>query len=134
MTCPDPIRHQFPRMYPGGAKQYCFNNMLEYGGHLLQDALETNWLTARHAPMVLWQDMQCGKVTWRLPDQVEKIQIQNTARVISARTNPPNTNFHVIMCVVAESMFLLTVLRKWDIIFITKRRTACKPRLTEGQS
>ena len=34
------------------------NNMLEYGRHLLQDAIETNWLTARHAHMLLLQDME----------------------------------------------------------------------------
>ena len=28
-------------------------NMVEYGRHLLQDALETNWQKARHAHMVL---------------------------------------------------------------------------------
>ena len=67
------------------------NSMLEYGRHLLQDALETNWLTARHAHMVLLQYMERGKVTWRHPDAVEKIRIRNTARVISAKTNPPNT-------------------------------------------
>ena len=67
------------------------NSMLEYGRHLLQDALETNWLTARHAHMVLLQDMERGKVTWRRPDMVEKIRIRNTARVIPAKSNPTNT-------------------------------------------
>ena len=36
------------------------NNMLEYGRHLPQDALDTNWLTACHAHMVLLQDMEQG--------------------------------------------------------------------------
>ena len=62
------------------------NNMLEYGSHLLQCAIETNWWTARHAHMVLLQDMERGKVTWRWPDAVEKFWIRNTACVISART------------------------------------------------
>ena len=64
------------------------NNMLEYGHHLLQDTLEANWLTARHAHMVLLQDMERGKVTWRRPDAVEKIRIRNTARVIPDKSNP----------------------------------------------
>ena len=48
-------------------------NMLEYGRHLLQDAVETNWATAHHAHLVLLQDIERGKVSWRRPDTVEKV-------------------------------------------------------------
>ena len=68
-------------------------NMLEYGRHLFQDAVETNWATARHTHLVLLQDIERGKVTWRRPDAVEKIRIRNTARVISQKIsgNTPKT-------------------------------------------
>ena len=35
-------------------------NMIAYGWHLFQDALETNWTTARHAHMVVLQDIERG--------------------------------------------------------------------------
>ena len=62
------------------------SNMLEYVRHLLQDALETNWATARHAHLILLQDIERGKCSWRRPDVVEKIRIRNTARVISQKS------------------------------------------------
>ena len=61
------------------------SNMLEYGRHLFQDAIETNWSTARHAHLVLLQDIERGKCSWRRPDVVEKIRIRNTARVIAPK-------------------------------------------------
>ena len=61
------------------------SNMLEYGRHLFQDAIETNWATARHAHLVLLQDLERGKCSWRRPDVVEKIRIWNTARVIASK-------------------------------------------------
>ena len=54
-------------------------NMIAYGRHLFQDALETNWTTARHAHMILFQDIERGKCSWREPDQIEKVRIRNTA-------------------------------------------------------
>ena len=63
---------------------------MAYGRHLFQDALETNWTTARHAHMILLQDIERGKCSWRDPDQSEKVQICNTARVIQPKA--PNTN------------------------------------------
>ena len=59
--------------------------MIEYGRHLFQDALETNWGTTKHAQMVLLQEIERGKCSWRSPDLVEKIRIQNTARVIAQK-------------------------------------------------
>ena len=61
------------------------NNMIEYGRHLFQDALETNWTTAKHAHMVLLQEIERGKCSWRSPDMVEKIRIRNTARIIATK-------------------------------------------------
>ena len=61
------------------------SNMLEYGRYLLQDALETNWATARHAHLMLLQDIERGKCSWRRQDQIEKIRIRNTARVINQK-------------------------------------------------
>ena len=61
--------------------------MIEYGRHLFQDAIETNWTTARHAHLVLLQDIERGKCSWRRPDTVEKVRIRNTARVIAPKTN-----------------------------------------------
>ena len=46
------------------------NNMLE--DPKLQDAIETNWTTARHAHMLVLQDIERGKVTWRNLDHIEK--------------------------------------------------------------
>ena len=66
------------------------NNMLEYARHLLQDAIETNWTTARHAHMMVLQDIERGKVTWRDSDNIEKIRIRSTARVIT--TKPTSTS------------------------------------------
>ena len=60
-------------------------NMIEYDRHLFQDAIETNWATAKHAHMVLLQDIEKGKCTWRNPDKIEKIRIRNTARVINTK-------------------------------------------------
>ena len=67
--------------------------MIEYGRHLFQDALETNWATSKHAHMVLLQEIKSGKSSWSTPDLVEKIRIQNTARVIAQKptsTQPKN--------------------------------------------
>ena len=50
-------------------------NMIEYGRHLFQDAIETNWATAKHTHMVLLQDIKKGRCTWRNPDKIEKIRI-----------------------------------------------------------
>ena len=61
------------------------SNMLEYGRHLFQDAIETNWATARHAHMVLLQDIERGRCTWRNPDKIEKVRIRNTARLIAPK-------------------------------------------------
>ena len=61
------------------------SNMIEYGRHLFQDALETNWATAKHAHMILLQEIERGKCSWRSPDLVEKIRIRNTARVIAQK-------------------------------------------------
>ena len=61
------------------------SNMIEYGRHLFQDALETNWVTAKHAHMVLLQEIERGKCSWRFPDLEKKIRIQNTARVIAQK-------------------------------------------------
>ena len=43
--------------------------MMEYARHILQDALETNWGTARHANLIVFQDVERGKLSWRNPDQ-----------------------------------------------------------------
>ena len=67
------------------------SNMLDYGRRLLQDALETNWATARHAHLMLLQEIERGKCSWRHPDAVEKIRIRNTARVVSQHLNLQNT-------------------------------------------
>ena len=61
------------------------SNMIEYGRHLFQDAIETNWATAKHAHMVLLQDIERGKCSWRNPDKVEKVRIRNTARIITPK-------------------------------------------------
>ena len=60
-------------------------NMIDYGRHLFQDAFETNWTTAKHAHMVLLQEIERGKCSWRSPDMVEKIRIRNTARIIATK-------------------------------------------------
>ena len=64
------------------------SNMIDYGRHLMQDAMETNWNTARHAHLVVLQDIERGKLSWRNPDQVDKVRIRNTARVIMAKNTP----------------------------------------------
>ena len=48
------------------------SNMLEYGRHLLQDALETNWATARHTHFMLLQEIERGKCSWKRPDAIER--------------------------------------------------------------
>ena len=63
-------------------------NMIEYGRHLFQDAIETNWATAKHTHMILLQDIERGKCTWRNPDKIEKNRIRNTARVINTKESP----------------------------------------------
>ena len=72
------------------------SNMLEYGRHLLQDALETNWVTARHAHLMLLQEIERRKCSWRRPDAIEKIRIRNTSRVISTKASgtAPKTGKH----------------------------------------
>ena len=72
------------------------SNMLEYGRHLLLDALETNWATARHAHLMLLQEINRGKCSWRRPDAIEKTRIRNTARVITtkARGTAPKSGKH----------------------------------------
>ena len=49
------------------------SNMLEYSKHLLQDALEMYWATARHAHLILLQDIERDKCSRRGPDAIEKI-------------------------------------------------------------
>ena len=61
------------------------SNMLEYGRHLLQDALETSWATARHAHLMFLQEIERGKCSWCRPDDIEKIR--NTARVITTKAS-----------------------------------------------
>ena len=58
--------------------------------NLMQDALETNWSTARHAYFVVLQDVERRRST--------KVRISNTARVImpknmnqSSKPGKPNT-------------------------------------------
>ena len=63
-------------------------NMIEYGRHLFQDAIEANWATAKHAHMILLQDIEREKCTWRNPDTIEKIRIRNTAHVINTKQTP----------------------------------------------
>ena len=68
--------------------------IIEYGRHLFQDAIETNWATAKRAHMVL-QDIERGKCTCRNPDKIGKVRIRNTARVIApkqAPTQPKSSN------------------------------------------
>ena len=48
------------------------NNMIEYGCHLFQDAIKTNWTTARHAHLILLQEIERGKCSWQNSDLVEK--------------------------------------------------------------
>ena len=69
-------------------------NMIAYGRHLFQDALETNWTTARHAHMILLQDIERSKCSWREPDHVEKVRIRNTARVIQPKAANSNQKPH----------------------------------------
>ena len=69
-------------------------NMVSYGRHLFQDAVETNWTTARHAHMILLQDIERGKCTWRDADTIEKIRIRNTARVIQPKAANSNQKQH----------------------------------------
>ena len=78
-------------------------NMLEYGRHLFQDALETNWTTARHAHVVLLQEIERGNCSWKHPDVIEKIRIRSTARVINPRgtqqtSKPDKQNAKDIIC------------------------------------
>ena len=58
------------------------SNMIEYGRHLFQDALEMNWATAKHAPMVLLKEIERGKCSWHSPDLVEKIQIRTLPELL----------------------------------------------------
>ena len=60
--------------------------MIEYARHLFQDAIETNWVTAKYAHMMVLQDIERGKLSWRNPDAVEKVRIRNTSRVIPPRS------------------------------------------------
>ena len=61
-------------------------NMWEYGRHLFQDAIRINWVTARHAHLVLLKN-EWGKFSWWRPDTVKKVRIRNTARVIQAKSS-----------------------------------------------
>ena len=72
--------------------------MIDYGRHLMQDALETKWSTTRYAHLVVLQDVECSKLSRRNPDHVEKVRIRNMARVIlpkninqSSKPGKPNT-------------------------------------------
>ena len=67
------------------------SNMIDYGRHLMQDALETNWNTARHVHLVVLQDIERCKLSWRNPDQVDRVQIRNIARVIMAKNTPQSS-------------------------------------------
>ena len=62
-----------------------WSNLIEYSKHLFQDAIETNWATAKHTHMVLLQDIERWKCTWRNLDKVKKIRIQNTAHIITPK-------------------------------------------------
>ena len=46
-----------------------------------------NWVTARHAHLVLLQDIEQAKCSWKRPDMVEKVRIQNTSRVIQTKSS-----------------------------------------------
>ena len=71
-------------------------NMLEYGRYLFQDAIEMNWVTARHAHLVLLQDIDI-KCSLKRPDMVEKVRIRNTARVASESGEDYGRDRHIHM-------------------------------------
>ena len=43
------------------------------------------WATARHAHLILLQDIERGKCSWRDSDQIEKVRICNTAHIIQTK-------------------------------------------------
>ena len=66
-------------------------NTLEYGRHLIQDALETNWTTTRHAHLVLFKEIERGKCSWKHSNIIEKIRICSTAWVMNPKGTLPAT-------------------------------------------
>ena len=46
--------------------------LIEYGHHLFQDTLEMNWMTACHAHLILLQEIEREKRSWKHPNIIEK--------------------------------------------------------------
>ena len=61
--------------------------MIEYGHHLYQKTIETNWNTARHTQVIILQEIERGKCSWWNTDLVEKNCFRNMAGVITSKQN-----------------------------------------------
>ena len=62
------------------------NNMIEYGRHSKIPS-KNIWTTAHHTNLSLLEEIEGGKCSWQNPGLVEKIQIQNNARIITPMQN-----------------------------------------------
>ena len=61
-------------MYTRGTSNTVRNSMLEYGRHLLQDSIETNWVMDRHAHLVVLQTWNGEKSTGEGQMQLKKYE------------------------------------------------------------
>ena len=63
--------------------------MLQYQGHLMQDALELNWVTAKRAHAAVLTEIERGHASWGDLSQIDRIRQRFTQRALK---NPSSNN------------------------------------------
>ena len=63
--------------------------MLQYQGHLMQDALELNWATAKRAHAAVLTEIERGHASWGDLSQIDRIRQRFTQRALK---NPSSNN------------------------------------------
>ena len=62
-------------------------HMLQYQGHLMQDALELNWATAKRAHAAVLTEIERGHATWGDLTQIDRIRQRFTQRALKNQSN-----------------------------------------------
>ena len=84
--------------------------MLQYLTYLMQDAIELSMNTSRKAHVVVFQDMEKGKINWEQLDLVETFKNRNTHRLDQGCKTDAGTQDRIQPCIHLKGLDLIVTM------------------------
>ena len=70
--------------------------MLQYQGHLMQDALELNWVTAKRAHVAILTEIERGHLSWGDQVQIDRIRQRFMQRALKQQFGRPSKDLKAL--------------------------------------